>query len=249
MTVKLLDQITHQYKSRLVLDEISLSVKPSKILCLMGPSGCGKTTLLNLLAGLVSPTGGKVVQNLSPVSYVFQEPRLFPWETTVENIAIGLKSLGVNQTRRLQRAYNLAERVGLADATHLYPQQLSGGMKQRVNLARAFAINPSLLLLDEPFSSLDLGTRGEAQKLVMNWVVEQETTAILVTHDLAEAVLMADHLVVFSARPARMVYCWENEKPPQQRDAAYIYKILAQLQAVPEVAASFSLETPLSKSL
>jgi NitT/TauT family transport system ATP-binding protein len=164
----------------------------------------------------------------------------------VENIAIGLKAQGVNQTRRRQRARTLAEKVGLADATHLYPQQLSGGMKQRVNLARAFAINPSLLLLDEPFSSLDLGTRGQAQKLVMNWVAEHETTAILVTHDLAKAVLMADHLIVFSARPARMVYCWENEKPPQQRDAAYIYRILAQLQAVPEVAASFSLETPLS---
>ena len=246
MTVQLLDRITHQYGSRLVLDEISLSVKPSQILCLMGPSGCGKTTLLNLLAGLVSPTAGKVAPSLSSVAYVFQEPCLFPWYTTVENIAIGLKAQGVNQTRRRQRARTLAEKVGLADATHLYPQQLSGGMKQRVNLARAFAINPSLLLLDEPFSSLDLGTRGQAQKLVMNWVAEHETTAILVTHDLAEAVLMADHLIVFSARPARMVYCWENEKPPQQRDAAYIYRILAQLQAVPEVAASFSLETPLS---
>lgn len=246
MTVRLLDRITHQYGSRLVLDEISLSVKPSQILCLMGPSGCGKTTLLNLLAGLVSPTAGKVAPSLSSVAYVFQEPCLFPWYTTVENIAIGLKAQGVNQTRRLQRARTLAEKVGLADATHLYPQQLSGGMKQRVNLARAFAINPSLLLLDEPFSSLDLGTRGQAQKLVMNWVAEHETTAILVTHDLAEAVLMADHLIVFSARPARMVYCWENEKPPQQRDAVYIYRTLAQLQAVPEVAASFSLETPLS---
>lgn len=246
MTVQLLDRITHQYGSRLVLDEISLSVKPSQILCLMGPSGCGKTTLLNLLAGLVSPTAGKVAPSLSSVAYVFQEPCLFPWYTTVENIAIGLKAQRVNQTRRRQRAHTLAEKVGLADATHLYPQQLSGGMKQRVNLARAFAINPSLLLLDEPFSSLDLGTRGQAQKLVMNWVAEHETTAILVTHDLAEAVLMADHLIVFSARPARMVYCWENEKPPQQRDAAYIYRILAQLQAVPEVAASFSLETPLS---
>lgn len=246
MTVQLLDRITHQYGSRLVLDEISLSVKPSQILCLMGPSGCGKTTLLNLLAGLVSPTAGKVAPSLSSVAYVFQEPCLFPWYTTVENIAIGLKAQGVNQARRRQRARTLAEKVGLADATHLYPQQLSGGMKQRVNLARAFAINPSLLLLDEPFSSLDLGTRGQAQKLVMNWVAEHETTAILVTHDLAEAVLMADHLIVFSARPARMVYCWENEKPPQQRDAAYIYRILAQLQAVPEVAASFSLETPLS---
>lgn len=246
MTVQLLDRITHQYGSRLVLDEISLSVKPSQILCLMGPSGCGKTTLLNLLAGLVSPTAGKVAQSLSSVAYVFQEPRLFPWYTAVENIAIGLKAQRVNQTRRRQRAHTLAEKVGLADATHLYPQQLSGGMKQRVNLARAFAIDPSLLLLDEPFSSLDLGTRGQAQKLVMNWVAEHETTAILVTHDLAEAVLMADHLIVFSARPARMVYSWENEKPPQQRDAAYIYRILAQLQAVPEVAASFSLETPLS---
>lgn len=246
--MQLLNRIYHQYDTRLILDDVSLAAEPGQIIGLMGPSGCGKTTLLNLLAGLLSPTAGDVMPDPDRTAYVFQEPRLFPWYSTVENIAIGLKTRVGSLSQRRQLARALAEKVGLEDATDLYPQQLSGGMKQRVNLARAFAVDPRLLLLDEPFSSLDIGVRQQLQGLVMNWVQQHQTVAILVTHDLAEAAMMADRLLVLSPRPGRIVYRWQNELPPQRRDPAYVYRVLSQLQAIPEVAASFGIEIRVSSS-
>ena len=244
----LLHQVHHHYGSRRVLEDISLAATPGEIVALMGPSGCGKTTLLNLLAGLLSPTSGTVEQLVPPIAYVFQEPRLFPWYTVLQNIALGLKAQGMAQRSRLQRARSLAESVGLGAAGHLYPPQLSGGMKQRVNLARAFAIQPQLLLLDEPFSSVDMGTRQQLQQLVMTWVQQHQTTAILVTHDLAEAVVMGDRLLVLSPCPARIVSCWHSDRPPHQRDPAYVYRTLSDLQTRPEIAASFNLNPPLETS-
>ena len=244
----LLHQISHHYGARLVLEEISLTAAPGELVALMGPSGCGKTTLLNLQAGLLSPTAGTVEQRATPIAYVFQEPRLFPWYTVLQNIALGLKAQGMAQRSRLQRARSLAESVGLGAAGHLYPPQLSGGMKQRVNLARAFAIQPHLLLLDEPFSSVDMGTRQQLQQLVMTWVQQHQTTAILVTHDLAEAVVMGDRLLVLSPCPARIVSCWHSDRPPHQRDPAYVYRTLSDQQTRPEIAASFNLTPPLETS-
>lgn len=247
--MQLLTRIYLQYNSRLILDDISLDVQPGQILAVMGPSGCGKTTLLRVLAGLQSPTVGTVAtrrwpreEGRSPLACVFQEPRLFPWYTVVENIALGLQANGIPTAARLQRACALAAWVGLGEAALLYPHQLSGGMKQRVNLARAFAIVPRLLLLDEPFSALDLGNRQQMQQQVVDWVQQHQAMAVLVTHDLSEAVTIADGLVVLSACPARMVYRWHNERSPQERTPAYVYRQLSQLQTVPEVAASFGLE-------
>ena len=238
----LLDQIYHRYGSRLVVENITLTAKPGEIIALMGPSGCGKTTLLNLLAGLLQPTAGTVdVASTGHTAYVFQEPRLLPWYTVVENIALGLAAQGIEPRRRHQLARTLSDTVGLAAANHLYPPQLSGGMKQRVNLARAFAVNPSLLLLDEPFSSLDLGTRQQLQQLVMTWVQQHRITAIMVTHDLGEAVVMGDRLVVLSPSPARVVHHWCNECLPTDRDSAYIFRALSELQSQPEIAASLNL--------
>jgi NitT/TauT family transport system ATP-binding protein len=246
--VQLLNRIYYQYGPRLILDDVSLAVEPGQIVGLMGPSGCGKTTLLNLLAGLQLPGAGTVMGDPSRTAYVFQEPRLFPWYTTLENIALGLKARGMAPMQRLQLACALAETVGLADAAHLYPTQLSGGMQQRVNLARAFAVNPNLLLLDEPFSSLDIGTRHHLQQLVMTWMQQHQTMAVLVTHDLAEAVTVADELLVLSARPARIVYRWRNERHPQDRDPAYVYRTLSYLQTIPEIVASFGLANPFPTS-
>ena len=242
---QLLDNIHHYYGSRLILEAIHLSADPGEIVGLMGPSGCGKTTLLNIMAGLLSPTAGAV--HTTATAYVFQEPRLFPWYTVVENIALGLKAQTMNRQQRLQRAHHLATTVGLSEAVSLYPPQLSGGMKQRVNLARAFAINPQLLLLDEPFSSLDMGTRQQLQQLVMTWIQQHQATAILVTHDLAEATIMGDRLLVLSQCPARIVCRWRNQRPSNQRDPAYIYHTLSELQTLPEIAASFNLN-PVSPS-
>ena len=239
--VQLLDNIHHYYDSRLILEAIHLAAEPGEIVGLMGPSGCGKTTLLNIVADLLSPTAGTVHVTSMETAYVFQDPRLFPWYTVVENIALGLKSQGISRQQRLQRTRQMAKTVGLSEAVSLYPHQLSGGMKQRVNLARAFAINPQLLLLDEPFSSLDIGTRQQLQQLVMNWVRQQQAIAVLVTHDLTEATVMTDRLFVLSQCPARIVYRWRNQQPPHQRDPAYVYQTLSELQTLPEIAASFNL--------
>ncbi|MDV3353749.1 ATP-binding cassette domain-containing protein [Leptothoe sp. LEGE 181152] len=241
--MQLLDNIYRSYRSRLILEAIHLSAGPGEIVGIMGPSGCGKTTLLNVLAGLLLPTTGTVGSISMATAYVFQEPRLFPWYTVIENIALGLKAKGISRQQQLQQAQQLAKTVGLSEAMFLYPPQLSGGMKQRVNLARAFAINPQLLLLDEPFSSLDIGTRQQLQQLVVTWVQRHRAMAILVTHDLAEAVTMGDRLLVLSRCPAHIVYNWHNERPPHQRDPAYIYQTLSALQTLPEIAASFNLKT------
>jgi len=253
--VQLLTQISLQANSRLILDDISLAAERGEILAVMGPSGCGKTTLLRVLAGLESPTVGTVATNSlsatearSPMACVFQEPRLFPWYTVLENIALGLQARGIPTGDRLQRACGLADWVGLAEAALLYPHQLSGGMKQRVNLARAFAIEPQLLLLDEPFSALDMGTRQQMQQQVVDWVKRHQAIAVLVTHDLSEAVIMADRVVVLSARPAQIVYHWQNERSPQERTPAYVYRQLSHLQTVPEIAASFGLEPNYSET-
>ncbi len=252
--MQLLTRIYLQYNSRLILDDMSLTVQPGEILAVMGPSGCGKTTLLQVLAGLQVPTAGTVAMpqlsasGRSPIACVFQEPRLFPWYTVVENIALGLQASGIPTATRLQRACALADWVGLGDAALLYPDQLSGGMRQRVNLARAFAIVPQLLLLDEPFSALDMGNRQYLQQQVLDWVKRHQAMAVLVTHDLSEAVTIADQLVVLSACPARVVYCWQNGRSPQERTPAYVYHQLAQLQTIPEIAASFGLEPTYSPS-
>ncbi|NEQ95540.1 MAG: ABC transporter ATP-binding protein [Cyanothece sp. SIO2G6] len=237
----LLHQISHYYGSRLVLDDITLSAKPGEVVALMGPSGCGKTTLLNLLAGVLAPTMGEIGVVPRDIAYVFQEPCLFPWYTVTENIALGLTAQGMGPRRRHQIARGLAETVGLATAAQLYPDQLSGGMKQRVNLARAFAVTPQLLLLDEPFGSLDMGTRQQLQQLLIHWVQQHHTTAILVTHDLAEAVIMGDRLLVLSPSPARIVYQWQSDRPHLNRDPAYVYQTLSELQTIPTIAASFNL--------
>ena len=246
--MQLLDRIYHQYGSRLILDNVSLVAEPGQTISLMGPSGCGKTTLLNLLAGLLSPTAGEVMGTSLRIAYGFQDACLYPWYTTLENIALGLKAQGMSRHHQLQIATDLAETVGLADAMNLYPSQLSGGMKQRVNLARALAINPNLLLLDEPFSSLDIGVRNQLEQVVVRWVQQHQAIAIMVTHDLATAISLGDRLLILSDRPARIVYRWHNERPPHQRDPAYVYQHLSQLQSIPEIAASFGLKAPTSLS-
>ncbi|MDB9313278.1 ATP-binding cassette domain-containing protein [Spirulina sp. CS-785/01] len=244
--MQLLRNIYYQDNARLILDDIHLTATPGQVVAVMGPSGCGKTTLLKLLAGLLTPTAGEISANWSPIAYVFQESRLLPWYNTIENITLGLQAKGMPVAQQLQLACTLASLVGLGDATHLYPRQLSGGMQQRVNLARALVVNPRLLLLDEPFSSLDLGVRQQLQQRVVEWTAQHETVTVLVTHDLSEAILMADRLFILSPRPARVVYQWENPRSHSQRDLAYIDRTLSLLKNLPEFAASFGVEPVLS---
>ena len=194
-----------------VLAGIALEIEPSEFVCLLGPSGCGKTTLLNCLAGFVTPTAGKIlvggraVAGTSPeIGIVFQEHALFPWFTVQQNVEYGLKVQGLAPGERARRGQPFIELVGLRGFEHHYPHQLSGGMKQRVGIARALAVGPSVLLMDEPFGALDAFTREALQEELLRIWERDRKTVLFVTHSIAEAVFLADRVVVFSPRPGRV---------------------------------------------
>lgn len=252
----LLENIRHQYGNFTVLEEINLKVSSGQIICLSGPSGCGKTTLLRIISGSIKPTSGEVKNLFSQTSFCFQEPRLLPWRNALENIALGLKAKGMGIRQRQQIAIALARELGLdfppqseenrqgkiERAAERYPHQLSGGMQQRVALGRGLAVEPDLLLLDEPFSALDIGRRRQLQQLLLRLLGDRNLAVILVSHDLTEAVLLADKLIIFSPPPSQIVYQWQPDRPPQQRDETYIYQTVSKLLAIPEVALCFGLK-------
>jgi NitT/TauT family transport system ATP-binding protein len=193
-----------------VLDDVNFSVKPGEFIALLGPSGCGKSTLLRLVAGLEAPQAGVLRENGDPVTgpfpsrvVVFQDPTLFPWRTVWNNVALGLEAQGIlkSQRPRVDAAIDL---VGLSQFRNAYPHQLSGGMAQRVALARALVNDPKILILDEPLGRLDSLTRITMQaELVALWQRKGFTT-LLVTHDVEEALFLANRVIVFSDRPARI---------------------------------------------
>ena len=186
------------------VDELDLEIEPGEFLTVLGPSGCGKSTLLDCVAGHVEPTSGRVLVDGDPVSgpdpergVVFQENRLFPWKTVRENVAFGPKM----RDRPTDHVADLLERMGLSEFADSYPNQLSGGMAQRAELARLLANEPSIMLMDEPFSALDAMTKGRMQIELLSAWRETDATALFVTHDVEEAILLADRVVVMTARP------------------------------------------------
>ena len=192
------------------LQDIDLAVRQGEFVCIVGPSGCGKSTLLRLLAGLERPSSGEIRIEVSrtdrPVnSMIFQEQSTFPWMTVRENTGFGLDMRGVDRRSRDERVDYYLRKVGLGGFPDVYPYQLSGGMRQRVCLARAFANEPEVLLMDEPFASLDEQTRILMQEeLLRVWEGEHGRTVVFITHSIDEAVLLADTVVVMSARPGRV---------------------------------------------
>ena len=196
-----------------VLIDQSLEVAEGEFVALLGPSGCGKSTLLQIINGLVSADTGRVVLDGKDITgktgtgrgMVFQGADLFPWRTALENIAFGLEVMGVSKSERLRRAREYLKRVGLEGFEDAWPHQLSGGMQQRVGIARAFCIEPSLLLMDEPFGALDVQTRDVLQdELVRIWEADRKMV-LFVTHGIEEALFLADRILVFSKRPARVL--------------------------------------------
>jgi NitT/TauT family transport system ATP-binding protein len=190
------------------LRAVDLEVHPQEFVCVVGPSGCGKTTLLRLLAGLLTPSSGQVLFEGEPlrgprrrIGFVFQQTSLMPWRTVLQNIALPLELQGVDNAQIDARARDLIELVGLAGFEGCHPHNLSGGMAQRVTIARALVHEPDLLLLDEPFGALDALTRERmASELLRIWSA-QTVTVVMVTHSIPEALLLADRVVVLSDRP------------------------------------------------
>ena len=220
----------------LALDSVTLDVRDGEFLSIIGPSGCGKTTLLRLMGGLETPTSGKVlVKGLEPreaqrqkqIGFVFQDPSLLPWRTVRQNVLLPLQVNRQAEADGHRRAQSLLSTVGLDEFAAYYPHQLSGGMKQRVALARALAFDPSLLLMDEPLGSLDELTRSAMRyELLRIWEASRKTV-VMVTHSIAEAVLLSDRVAVMTPRPGRIADIFAIDlprprKPGIERDATFL---------------------------
>lgn len=194
------------------IEEISLDLFEGEFLSILGPSGCGKTTLLRMIAGLETATRGKIllenniIHGTNPkVGLIFQEFVLLPWRTVIGNIEFGLENMGMNKKERRQKAMEYIKIIELEGFEYKYPKELSGGMKQRVAIARAIICNPSILLMDEPFASLDAQTRFNMQKFLLSIWERTGKTIIFVTHNVDEAVFLGQRLIAMSSRPGRII--------------------------------------------
>jgi NitT/TauT family transport system ATP-binding protein len=192
------------------LRDVTLALEGGELVTVLGPSGCGKSTLLHIVAGLLPPSRGRVVfEGVPPgvpvTAIVFQDHALFPWRTVLGNVAFGPEVRGVGPTERLARARDLLELVGLQGFEDRYPRELSGGMRQRVAIARALAVEPALLLMDEPFSALDAQSRSLMQFELLGLWERTRTSILYVTHQIQEAVLLGDRVVVMTRRPGRVL--------------------------------------------
>ena len=219
----------------LAIDGVTLDVREGELLCIVGPSGCGKTTFLNAVDGLLPISGGSLIINDRPVTgpgrdraMVFQQPSLLPWRTVMGNVSYGLDLGGrLRRAERSERARRYIQLVGLDGFENHYPLELSGGMQQRVNLARALATDPVMLLLDEPFAALDAQTREFMQLELLKIWNQARKTAIFITHDIKEAIYLGDRVVVFTARPGRVKETVDIDLPRPRdlrikRDPAFI---------------------------
>lgn len=215
------------------LSHIDLDVSDGEFVSVLGPSGCGKTTLLRIIAGLDHPSGGeilldgKMIDGPCPrMAMIFQEYSLYPWRTVIDNIAFGLEMKGVEKEQRREKALGFLELVGLVDFARNYPFELSGGMRQRVAVARALAIDPQILLMDEPFGALDAQTRNMLQRELLEIWEKTKKTVLFVTHSVDEAIYLSDRVVVLTARPGTIREMVSIDLPrPRERTGTEFAKL------------------------
>ena len=208
-----LERVTRTFLDGAVVafQDLTLEVRPNEALCVVGPSGCGKTTLLRCLAGLIAPSEGRVYLDGEPMTapdpsvvMVFQHFGLFPWKTVFDNVAYGLKVRGIPRNQWPEAVKPYIDLVGLTGFESMYPYQLSGGMQQRAGLARALALKPQVLLMDEPFGALDAQTRELMQEELVRILEKEQRTLVFITHSIDEAIVLGDRIVVMSTRPGRI---------------------------------------------
>lgn len=222
------ENISYTYHTKqgetLAVKDLSFTIEDAQFVSVIGPSGCGKTTILSLAAGLLAPSAGEVKRDNGEFGYMLQRDALFPWRTVEQNIFLPLEVKKRNTPEKRERAVALAEKYGLKDFLKKTPAQLSGGMRQRVALIRTLAAEPEILLLDEPFSALDYQTRLEVCDDVQAIIKGEKKAALLVTHDISEAIALSDKVVVLSARPATVVAVHDinfgDGSPKKRRECA-----------------------------
>jgi len=217
-------------KKVLALDSIDLAVAQGEFVTVVGPSGCGKSTLLNLIVGLLRSSSGRILFRGDPINgictkigYVTQKDNLLPWRTLIENVEIALEIRGIENSARRQRAQELIGQVGLSGFEDHYPHELSGGMRQRANIIRTLIYDPELILMDEPFGPLDAQTRVVLQDQLLKLWLASRKTIVFITHDLVEAITLADRVVLMTSRPGR-IKSIENVTIPRPRDVFQIHE-------------------------
>ncbi len=245
MAIIEIEHVSKEYEieneeSTAALKDVSIHIEEGEFVCIVGPSGCGKSTLLEIVAGLLPLSGGevrvdqKVVKGTSrEIGVVFQDAALYPWRTIRKNIGIGLELAGVSRDKQKERVDKYMELTGLSDFADKYPSQLSGGMKQRAGIARALVTDPRVILMDEPFSALDYLTRCKLQEELLQIREKEKKTILFVTHDINEAVYLADRVILLSPRPSVVQREYVIKSPVSKRDRrdSTLMKIAAEISA------------------
>ena len=253
-----IEHVSHHYGSNCVVDDVDLEIAPGEVVCLLGPSGCGKTTMLRILAGLEDLQRGRIVAegrvladgrvNVAPedrsVSLLFQDFALFPHLTVYENVVFGLTSLSAEE--RHERAMEVLEQVGMLDYTEHFPHVLSGGQQQRIALARARAPRPRMMLLDEPFSNLDVGLRAQVRDLVLHVLKNTTSMTLMVTHDPEEAMFMGDRIAVM--RAGRIVQQGTPEELYYAPEEAFVMRLFGEVNRIEGRVVDGHVETPLGRA-
>ena len=230
-----------------VIENIDLQVKKNEFLVILGPGQAGKTTLINMIAGLLKPTTGKISLNGAEVSgisdkisVVFQKTAIMPWKRTLQNVELGLKYAGVQKNKWRQTSQKFIDMVGLSGFEQAYPRQLSGGMKQRVGIARAYASNPEVLLMDEPFGALDAQTRYAMQDEILKICDKDKRTIVFITNNIEEALYLGDRIVLFTKSPAKVKAEFNMAHLPRPRN--YTDKAFLQMREIIEAQMDITLE-------
>ena len=234
--------LSHAFGPREVLQRVDLTLPAGRTLALVGPSGSGKSTLLHLCAGLLTVREGRIANGFACTAMLFQQPQLLPWKSVLDNIALGLKARGVARAARQAAARAMGRAMGLDElALAQFPPQLSGGMQSRAALARALVLQPDLLLLDEPFSALDIGMRQQMHRLLLAEQARRPLAVLMITHDVMEAVALADTVLVLAGAPARLRWRLDLPVPAGHRDDAWVHRQTARLLAQGAVRRAFDL--------